>query len=161
RRRQGRRERNPRRQENARAAADRSPRHAGLSAARTLQEIAEQLIAVLPGRDLEPALAGAEEAALVGVAQKIGRLAQRQMQPPQRLAGELAARSVDQVDERRLLLLEAALQGALAHAQLARDLVAPRLAVGQPPEDRLARPVAGAVVVEAPEIIAGITLVQL
>jgi hypothetical protein len=61
--------------------------------------MAEQLAAVLSRRDLEPALAGTEEARLVGVAQQIRRLPQRQVQPAEILAGELASRLVDQVAE--------------------------------------------------------------
>ena len=48
----------------------------------------EQLAAVLSGRDIEPALAGAEKAALVGEAKQKGCLAERKVQPAERLLGQ-------------------------------------------------------------------------
>ena len=120
-----------------------------------------KLAAVLPGREIEPALAGAEEAALVGEAEQVGRLGERQVQPAEVLLGELAAGVVQQLDERCRFLLQAPLQRALAHAQLAGDFVAPRLAVRQPADDHFPRPVAGLRMVEMAEIVAGETLVQL
>src|ERR1051326_3635605 len=114
--------------------------------------LAEQLAAVLPGRNVEPALASAEETALVGKAKEIGGLRERELQPAEILLGKLAPGAVEQFDERRFLLLQAPLQGALAHAQLAGDLVAPRLAVRQMPNDHLARPIARLRVIEVAQI---------
>ena len=58
-----------------------------------------QLAAVLPGRKVEPAPAGTKETALIGEAEQIGRLRQRQIEPTEILLGELAARTVKQLDE--------------------------------------------------------------
>jgi hypothetical protein len=53
-----------------------------------------QLAAVLPGRAVEPASTGAEEAALVGEAEQVRRLTKRKMQPAEVLLREFAARVV-------------------------------------------------------------------
>src|SRR6516165_11224426 len=58
----------------------------------------QQLIAILPWRNLEPSPAGAEETALIGKAQQIGCLAQRQMQTDEILVRQLAAGVVQQLD---------------------------------------------------------------
>src|SRR5262245_60732047 len=107
-----------------------------------LRRLPEQLASVLSGRAVEPALAGAEEAALVGEAEHVGGLGQRQVEPAKILLGELAPRVVQQLHKRRCFLVKAPLQRALAHAQLAGDLIAPRLAVRQAADDHFARPVA-------------------
>jgi acyl-CoA synthetase (AMP-forming)/AMP-acid ligase II len=85
------------------------------------------LISVLRRRSLEPTPTGAEKAALIGKAEQEGRLRKREVKPPEILLGEFPARVVEQLDEGRRFLLEAPLQSALAHAQLARNLVALRL----------------------------------
>src|SRR5262245_32230530 len=120
----------------------------GLKTADSPRALPEQLAAVLAGRDVEPALAGTKEAALVGKAEEIGGLRQRELQPPEVLLGKLAPRAVEQLDERRFFLLQAPLQRALAHGEFAGDLVAPRLAVRQPADDDLARTVARLCVIE-------------
>src|SRR5215472_5793698 len=125
------------------------------------RHLSEQLAAVLRWRSIEPAPAGPEEAALVGKAEQVGRLRKREMKPPEILLRELAARVVEKLPERRRFLLKAPLQGALAHAQLARDLIPPRLAVGQAADDHLTRPIAGLGVIETPEVVAGKALMQL
>src|SRR6266478_1709613 len=132
-----------------------------LGAAGTLRGVPVQLAAVLPGREIEPAPAGAEEAALVGEAEQVGRLREREVEPTEVLLGQLATRVVKQLEEGGRLLLEASLQRALAHAQLAGDLVAPRLAIGQPADNHVPRPVAGLRMVEMLEVFAGEALVQL
>jgi hypothetical protein len=47
-----------------------------------------------PGREVEPTSTGAEEAALVGEAEQIGRLTKRKMQPAEVLLREFAVRVV-------------------------------------------------------------------
>src|SRR6516162_1723310 len=56
----------------------------------------QQLIAILPRRHLEPSPAGAEKTTLIGKAQQIGRLSQRQMQTAEILVCQLAAGIVQQ-----------------------------------------------------------------
>src|SRR5262249_9618029 len=123
--------------------------------------LSEKLTSVLPGRKREPTLAGAKEAALVGEAQQVGRLCQRQVQPAEILLGELPTRAVQQLDEGGRFRFEPALQCALAPAKLAGNLIASRLAVGQPADDHFPRAVAGVSVIELLEIFAGEALVQL
>src|SRR5262249_4998754 len=123
--------------------------------------LAHPLAAVLPPRKVEPALAGAEEAALVGKAEQIGGLRQGELQAAEVLLGEFAPGTVQKLDVGCFFLLQAPLQGALAHGEFARDLVAARLAVGQPPDDHFARPVAGSRVVEVSQVLAREALVQL
>src|SRR6516165_3483729 len=90
-----------------------------------------------------------------------GCLREREVEPTEVLLGELAARVVEQLDEGGSFRLKAPLQRALAHAELAGDLVAPWLAVGQPENDYFAGPVAGLGMVETSEVIAGEAIVQL
>src|SRR2546426_9335779 len=120
-----------------------------------------QLTPVFAGRQPEPALAGPEEAALLGKSEQVGRLAQRKVEPVEVLLRQLAPRVVQQLQVRGGFLLQAPLERPLAHAQLTRDLVAARLAVGQAADDRLADAVADLAVVEPFEILAGVALVQL
>src|SRR5262245_22396474 len=130
--------------------------HAG-----TLRRLPDELAAVLPGRNVEPALAGTEEAALVVEAEQVGRLGQRELETAEILLGELAACVVQQLHKRGRFILQAPLQRALAHAQLSGDLVAPRFAVRQPADDHLPRPIADQGAIEMPEVVAGEALVQL
>src|SRR5208337_2128731 len=132
-----------------------------LASAGTLRGVPQQFAAVLPGREVEPAPAGAKETALVGKAKPVGGLREREMEPAETLFGELPARIVQQLDERCRFLLKAPLKRALAHAQLTGDLIAPRLAVGQAADDHLPRPVAGLGMIEMPQIFAGEALVLL
>jgi len=83
------------------------------------------------------------------------RLRQREVEPVEVLLGQLAAGVVQELHEGRRFLFEAPLQRALAHAKLARDLVASRLAVGQRRMNHLAHAVAGLAAVEMLEIVAG------
>src|SRR6266850_7371909 len=119
-----------------------------------------QVAAILPRRKPEPALAGSEETALFGEAEQVCRLRQREVEPVEVLLGQLAAGVVQELHEGRRFLFEAPLQRALAHAKLARDLVASRLAVGQAADDHLAHAVAGLAAVEMLEIVAGIAVVE-
>ena len=77
------------------------------------------------------------------------------------LLGEFTPGAVQELDVGGFFLFQAPLQGALAHGKLARNLVAPRLAVGQPTDDHFARPAAGARVIEVSQVLAGKALVQL
>jgi hypothetical protein len=63
--------------------------------------------------------------------------------------------------ERGGFRLQAPLQRALAHAQLAPDLGAPWLTIGQPVNDHFPGPVAGLGMVETPKVFAGEAIVQL
>src|SRR5215470_4095612 len=83
--------------------------------------ISDQLAAVPPGREIEPASASAEETALVCEAEQVSCLREREVEPTEVLPGELTARTVEQRRERGGFRLQAPLQRALAHAQLARD----------------------------------------
>src|SRR5262245_28467609 len=132
-----------------------------LGCARTLRRMTVQLAAVLSGREIEPASAGAKEAALVGKAEQVRRLGKGQLQSAQILLGQLAARIVHQLDERCPFLFKAALQRTFAHAQFAGDFVSSRLSIGQAPDDHFARPVTYLSMVELLEILAGTALVQL
>src|SRR5262249_9106794 len=85
-------------------------------APRTLRRMTVQLAAVLSGREIEPASAGAKEAALVGKAEQVRRLGKRKLQSAEILLGQLAARIVYQLNERCPFLFEAALQRTFAHA---------------------------------------------
>ncbi|HWX27462.1 MAG TPA: hypothetical protein VNZ53_08505 [Steroidobacteraceae bacterium] len=68
--------------------------------------MAVQLAAVLTGGNVEPAPAGAKETALIGEAEQIGRLRQRQIGPAEILLGQLAARIVKQLNEGRLFFFQ-------------------------------------------------------
>ena len=129
-------------------------------AARTRRGEAEQLAAVLSRRDIEPALAGAKKAALVGEAEQERCLAERKVQPAEILLGQFTARVVEELDERGRFPFQTTLQRALAHAKLARDVIAPRLAVRQAADNHFPRPIAGLGVVEMAQIIPRIALVQ-
>jgi hypothetical protein len=72
---------------------------AGRRAAGTIRRDSEQLAAVPPGREIEPASASPEKAALVCEAEQVGCLRQRKVQPTEVLLGELAARIVEQFGE--------------------------------------------------------------
>src|ERR1043166_5609493 len=120
----------------------------------------EQIAADLAGRAVKPALAGAEEAALVGKSQQVGGLGEGEVQPAEILLGQLAPRGVQQLPERGRLRLQPPLKRALAHVELAGDPVAPRLAVRQATNDHLARAIARLRVIEASQIVAGIALMQ-
>jgi len=52
------------------------------------------------------------------------------VKPPEILLGELSACSIQQLDEGGRFRFEAPLQRALAHAELAGNLISTRLAVG-------------------------------
>jgi len=56
----------------------------------TLRRVTVQLAAILAGREIEPAPAGAKEAALVSKAQQIRRLSERKLEPTEILLGWLA-----------------------------------------------------------------------
>src|SRR6516225_3421286 len=116
-----------------------------------------QLAAVLAGRDVEPAAAGAEKAALVREAEHIGGLRQRQVQPAEVLLRKLAPRVIQKLHEGCGFLLEAALKRAFADGELACDLIALRFAIGQSTDDHFPRAIAGPRVVEAPQIFPGKT----
>src|SRR5207245_10229146 len=113
------------------------------------------LAAILPRWKTKPAPAGAKEAALIGEAEQVSGLRERKMQAAEILIGELPAGIVQQLNEGRRFFLEAPLQRALAHAELAGDLIAPGLAVGQTADDHLARAVAGLGMIEMPQVFAG------
>src|SRR5262249_37611549 len=98
------------------AGAEQAATDARFGLADSTGALAQQLAAILPGREVEPAFAGAKEAALVGKAEQVGGLGQRELQPAEILFGKLAPGAVQQVDERRFFLFQPALQGALAHA---------------------------------------------
>src|SRR5215470_8836242 len=123
-----------------------------MGALRRSQEVAP----VLSGRHAEPSSAGPEEAALLGEPEQVGRLLQRYLQLAEVLLGQLAPRVAQQLHEGRRLFFQAALQRALAHAQLARYLIAARLAVRKPTDDCLAHTIAGQPVIEVFEVLAGV-----
>src|SRR5262245_9525179 len=87
-----------------------------LGCARTLRRMTVQLASVLSGREIEPASAGAKEAALVGKAEQVRCLGKRKLQSAEILLGQLAARIVYQLNKRCPFLFEAALQRTFAHA---------------------------------------------
>src|SRR5262249_27973182 len=120
-----------------------------------------QLASVLPWRLVEPAPAGAEKTALVGKAQKVCRLPQGEVQSAEILLRELAARVIEQLDERCRFLLQPPLQGAFAHTEFAGDLIASWFAIWQAADDHFARSVADLRMVEMSEVFAGEPLVQL
>ena len=109
---------------------------------------------------MEPAPAGTKEAALVGEAEQIGGLRQREMEPAETLLGKLPAGIVQQLDEGGRFFLEAPLQRALAHAQLVGDRIAARLPVGQPANDQFPHAVADLGMIEMPQELAGKPLVH-
>src|SRR5262245_2113188 len=73
--------------------------------------------AVFAGRLAEPAIGGAEERALVGIADQIGDLRTAQPRIGEVMLHELAPGFVDELAERGALAGETALEGVIAHAQ--------------------------------------------